>query len=175
MNDRIPLYKLKLIRDRWAICPAFSPGQPQRVALFFHRLIGHADREHSAALFLDAHGKPTGASIIGIGSLTTTPMPAREVFKAALLANACSVILSHNHPSGSIKPSPRDVGVTRSLMEAGELLGIRVLDHLIVTPGGDFCSFAEAGLLSADTIDSAGNLKNSADLTANFRKSPCRA
>ena len=147
MDDRIPLYKLKLVRERWAICPAFSPGQPQLAAVFFHRLIGQADREHSAALFLDSHGKATGASILGIGSLVTTPMPAREVFKAALLANAFSVVLAHNHPSGDPKPSRPDIRLTRSLVEAGELLGIYVLDHLIVTPSGEFASMREARLL----------------------------
>jgi DNA repair protein RadC len=170
MDDRIPLYKLKLVRDRWAICPSFVPGQPQLVAVFFHRLIGQADREHSAALFLDAHGKPTGASILGIGSLVTTPMPAREVFKAALLANAFSVILAHNHPSGSIKPSPRDISVTRSLMQAGELLGIRVLDHIITTPDGSFCSMSEAKLLSVARFDGDDNFINSEPLTPYFKE-----
>jgi DNA repair protein RadC len=168
MNDRIPLYKLKLVRDRWAICPTFSPGQPQLVALFFHRLIGQADREHAAALFLNTHGKPTGASILGIGSLTTVPMPGREIFKAALLANACSLILAHNHPSGSAQPSPQDIRLTRLLIAAGELLGIRVLDHLIVTPGDDFCSLWEAGLLSVPTFDSGDNFINSKRLTAHL-------
>src|SRR5450432_455635 len=88
MDDRIPLYKLKLVRERWAICPCICFDEPQFAAAFFHRLIGQADREHSAALFLDVHLKPTGCTILGIGSLVSTPMPAREVFKAALLANA---------------------------------------------------------------------------------------
>jgi DNA repair protein RadC len=153
MDNRIPLYKLKLVRERWATCPPFSSSHPQLAAVFFHRLIGQADREHSAALFLDAKGNLTGATILGIGSLITVPMPAREVFKAALLANACSLILAHNHPSGDSKPSFHDVRLTHSLIDAGELLGIRVLDHLVITPNGAFTSMREAKLLSGATID----------------------
>lgn len=149
MNDRIPIYKLKLVRERSIALPQVAVKYPQLAAVFFHRLIGQADREHSAALFLDAKGMPTGASIIGVGSLITAPMPAREVFKAALLANAFSFILAHNHPSGSPKPSVQDVRLTRSLIEAGELLGIHVLDHIVITPSGDFTSMREAKLLSA--------------------------
>jgi DNA repair protein RadC len=172
MNDRVPLYKLKLVRERWALCPSFSPGQPQLAAAFFHRLIGNADREHSAALFLDVHGKPTGASILGIGSLVTTPMPAREVFKAALLANAFSVILSHNHPSNDRTPSRADIRLTHSLVEAGDLLGIGVFDHIVITPSGAFTSMREANLLSVAAIDTGDKVRNCAGLTANFRNLP---
>lgn len=147
-DDRIPIYKLRLVRERWVVFPAFSADQPQLAALFFHRWIGSADREHSAALFLDAHGKVTGATIVGVGSLTTTPMPAREVFKAALLANARSLLLAHNHPSGSTRPSDTDVRLTRNLVAVGELIGVRVLDHFIITPSGDFTSMREAKLLA---------------------------
>jgi DNA repair protein RadC len=140
MGDRIPLYKLKLVRERWALCPCICFDEPQLAAAFFHRLIGQADREHSAALFLDIHLKATGCTILGIGSLVSTPMPAREVFKAALLSNAHGVILAHNHPSGDPEPSLQDLRLTRILTKAGELLGIQVLDHLIVTPNGGFGS-----------------------------------
>jgi DNA repair protein RadC len=144
---KLPVYSLKLVRERSFECPPISLRHPQTYALFFHRLIGQADREHGAALFLDAKGKPTGSTILSVGSLTFTPLPAREVFKAALLANAFSVILCHNHPSNNARPSPRDVETTRMLISAGNVLGVRVLDHVITTPSGDFYSMLEAGLL----------------------------
>jgi DNA repair protein RadC len=144
---KLPVYKLRLVRDGSATYPPISLKQPQLAALFFHRLIGHADREHAAALFLDAKGDPTGASIISVGALTFTPLPAREVFKAALMANACSLVLSHNHPGGTSTPSDQDVRVTRRLIRAGELLGVKVLDHIVVTAAGEFTSMLEAGLL----------------------------
>jgi DNA repair protein RadC len=147
MDDRIPLYKLKLVRERWAICPEPSLGHPLVAALFFHRLIGQADREHAAALFLDVHGQPTGATILGIGSLIATEMPAREVFKASLIANAHHVVVAHNHPSGQVSPSDADVRLTRVLVRAGSLLGIELFDHLIVAPDGSFVSLRELGII----------------------------
>ena len=146
---RVPIYKLKLVQNGSMICPPLCWKHPQIAALFFHRLIGRADREHAAALFLDAQGNPTGTSIISVGALNFTPLPAREVFKAALLANACGIILSHNHPGGSPTPSEQDIRVTKRLVEAGELLGIDVLDHIIITITGEFTSMREAGLLKA--------------------------
>jgi DNA repair protein RadC len=91
-------------------------------------------------------GTPVGASILGIGSLTATEMPGREVYKAALLANAHHVVVAHNHPfSGQVSPSAADVRTTRSLVRAGRLLGIELFDHLIVAPDGNFVSLRERG------------------------------
>jgi DNA repair protein RadC len=145
---KLPIYKLKLVRDGSVTYPPVSMKHPQLAALFFHRLIGQADREHAAALFLDAKGQPTGSSILSMGSLTFTPLPAREVFKAALLTNAFSLILAHNHPSNNSKPSHRDVEATKDLIRAGDILGVRVLDHIVITPSGSFTSMREAGMLT---------------------------
>jgi DNA repair protein RadC len=73
---------------------------------------------------------------VSIGSVTASILMPREVFKSAILANAVSVILCHNHPSGDLTPSREDISVTKKLIETGELLGIKVLDHLIVTHKG---------------------------------------
>lgn len=147
MTYRLPVYKLKLVRDHVATYPAPHASEPQLAALFFHRLIGNADREHVAALFLDSQGKPTGSTIIGIGVLSSAKVHAREVFKSAIVANAAGIVLAHNHPSNCPTPSDEDVRSTRGLVRAGELLGIPVLDHIIVTPSGGFVSMFEAGLM----------------------------
>jgi hypothetical protein len=80
------------------------------------------------------------------GSLNSTPVPPREVFKAAILANAAAIIIAHNHPSGDPMPRPEDHHITRRLIRAGELLGINVLDHIIIGYGSYF-SFHEADVL----------------------------
>ena len=147
MKHRFPIYKLRLYRERWLDFPPFVADQPQVAALFFHRLIGLGDREHSAALFLDERGQATGATVIGIGSLGTVAMPAREVFKAALLANASKVVLAHSHPGNTPNATDQDVVVTRKLVAAGIVVGIKVLDHLIICPSGEFVSIKESGLL----------------------------
>jgi DNA repair protein RadC len=135
---------------------------PQLAAYFFHRMIGQAAVEHGAAIFLDPVGQIIGASIISVGDLGRVQMIAREVFKPAILANAASVIVSHNHPGpSSSKPSPQDIRATRMLIRAGSIVGINVLDHIIVTPNGeDFTSMREAGLL-VGTESTVANSKNS--------------
>ena len=68
-----------------------------------------------------------------IGVLDYSPVHFREIFKGAILANSSSIIVSHNHVSGNLKPSNEDIKITKALIEAGELLGINVLDHIIVS------------------------------------------
>ena len=83
---------------------------------------------------------------VGRGTLDTVLVNPREVFKAAVLANAAAIVVAHNHPSGDPTPSPDDLDVTRRLAAAGEVLGIAVLDHIIVGDGRSY-SFKEAGRL----------------------------
>ena len=147
---RMPVYKLKLVRGGWMAFPPIDMQHPQLAAYFFHRMIGQAAVEHSAAIFLDPVGQVTGSTIIATGDLASVPMIAREVFKAAILANASSVIVSHNHPAPSCsKPSAADIRATKRLIRAGSILGIDVLDHIIVTPyGEDFTSLRQSELLA---------------------------
>ena len=77
-----------------------------------------------------------GVETVSIGSVTASTTTPRDIFKSAILANAVSIIICHNHPSGNLKPSDSDVELTRQLVDAGELLGIKVLDHLIVSNRG---------------------------------------
>lgn len=141
---RLPVYKLKLVRSGWIGFPRIDPKHPQLAGYFLHKMIGQAAVEHAAVLFLDQVQRPLGSSVISVGDLARVPMVAREVFKAAILANASSVIVAHNHPAAvSPEPSPADIRVTRRLIKAGEIIGIPVLDHIIVTPSGGFTSMRE--------------------------------
>jgi len=82
------------------------------------------------------------------GSLNQSIVHPRETFKAAILANAAAVILAHNHPTGDLSPSSEDIAITRRLKEAREILGIRVLDHVIIdTDSRSNLSFVERGLI----------------------------
>jgi DNA repair protein RadC len=96
-------------------------------------------------LCLNTKNKVAGAHIISQGSLSASIVHPREVFKAALLNNSASIILAHNHPSGDPEPSREDVETTKRLVEAGEILGIRVLDHVII--GEQYLSMKEEGLM----------------------------
>ena len=89
-------------------------------------------REHFLALFLDTRGQLIKISEISVGSLDSSIVHPREVFKEAVSASAASVIFVHNHPSGDTQASDEDIGLTRRLVEAGEIMGIDVLDHVII-------------------------------------------
>ena len=93
-----------------------------------------ADREYLLSVNLDSGGRPISYSIISMGDTTSVHFPIAPVFKMALLQNAVSVIICHNHPGGNLFPSEEDCKSTRDLVAAGKMLGIQVLDHFILTP-----------------------------------------
>jgi DNA repair protein RadC len=95
-----------------------------------------SDREIFLSIMLTGNNDLIGVETVSIGSITECTAMPREIFKSAILANAVSVILCHNHPSGDLKPSKEDVNITKRLIEAGELLRIKVQDHLIVSHKG---------------------------------------
>lgn len=103
-------------------------------------------REHFKTLYLNARNQIVHAELTSIGSLSSAIVHPREVFHWAVQYHAASVILAHNHPSGDVSPSQDDINLTRRLVQAGEILGIDVLDHLIVGPD-DFISLKERGLI----------------------------
>ena len=94
------------------------------------------DREVMLSILLTPQNTLIGVETVCIGSVQSCAFSTAEVFKGALLANAVSVVLCHNHPSGSLSPSTEDLKVTELMAEAGKILGIRVLDHIIVTQEG---------------------------------------
>jgi DNA repair protein RadC len=106
---------------------------------------GFPDREHMIALHLSVKNEIVSYETVAIGTISAAMVHPREVFKAAILANAAAVVLVHNHPSGNPEPSTEDRALTERIKRAGELLGIPVLDHVIVTPD-DFVSLAARGM-----------------------------
>jgi DNA repair protein RadC len=97
-------------------------------------------------ILLDARHRIMREEIVSEGSLTSSIVHPREVFMPAVRESAGAIVFVHNHPSGDPQPSDEDIAVTRRLVHAADLLGIRVLDHVIVGDG-TYASFKEAGLL----------------------------
>ncbi len=95
-----------------------------------------AEREVFGVLVLNARHGITRRVVVSIGSLNASIVHPREVYRVALLYSAASLVLVHNHPSGDPEPSDEDMGITRRLVEAGELMGVGVLDHVIIASGG---------------------------------------
>lgn len=94
------------------------------------------DKEHFVCLFLDTKNRLLGRETISIGTLNASLVHPREVFKAVIRKGACSVVFAHNHPSGDPSPSDEDIAITNRLKECGDLLGIKVHDHIIVAQNG---------------------------------------
>lgn len=102
--------------------------------------------EKFGILALDTKNNVIGIHIISIGSLNASIVHPREVFKAAILNNACSIILFHNHPSGDVTPSNEDIETTKRLVESGKIMGITVFDHIIVGEN-NYCSMKDKCLI----------------------------
>jgi DNA repair protein RadC len=109
------------------------------------KMIADADREYFVVVFLNRRHRPVGMEIVGIGSLDACIVHPREVFMAAILTNSAAILCAHNHPSGDPSPSAEDVEVTRRLGQAGDLLGIQLLDSLVIGEDSWF-SMKEEGL-----------------------------
>lgn len=139
-----PRLKLTVIRERG---PCYR--EPMRTSAEVYRLIGEEaaswDRERFLAVLLDGKNRVLGLNEVSVGTLTASLVHPREVFKAAIVGNAAAIIVVHNHPSGDPTPSAEDIAITERLREAGELLGIRILDH-VVLGDGRYVSFSDEGL-----------------------------
>ena len=119
--------------------------QPDHILPFLKDIRNH-DQEHFVCATLNGNGKIITVRVITIGLLNHSLVHPREVFKGAILDNAASVIVAHNHPSGSLEASNQDIAITTQLKEAGNILGISVLDHIIVTKES-YVSMREKGLM----------------------------
>jgi len=133
----------RLVREASAERPRLSrPAEVFREV----RDIWRARKEHLVGLYLDAQNNLIHRETVSIGSLNTTRTHPREILFPAIQHAALGFILSHNHPSGSVEPSPEDLEFTAAVKRAGELMGIELYDHLVVSAYG-FTSMRERGLL----------------------------
>ena len=145
-----PTFRVALIREGGdSIIERASMDRPEVVAATFAEHLQFADREHFVVMLLCTQNRLIGLHTASIGTLNTSLVCPREVFKAAILANAASVIVGHNHPSGDPSPSPEDQATTHDLRRAGRILDIPVLDHIIVGDRGRFCSLKRMGVFDS--------------------------
>ena len=119
---------------------------PQQVFDYFHHEFRDSRKEYFLTLLLDGKNRIIRRVQVSEGSLNQSIVHPREVFIPAVKESAAAVILVHNHPTGDPAPSSEDIAITRRLKEAGEIMGIKVLDHIIIGDG-EYLSFVERGLL----------------------------
>ena len=141
-----PVYSREVIRENM---PAYITtdrfNSPQQVFEMFKDLVIET-KEHFLCLHLDGKNRIICLDRVSVGSLNQSVVHVREVLKSALLSSAAGTLLIHNHPTGDPSPSPDDIIITNRLKEAGLLIGIPVIDHIIIGDG-QYVSFAERGLL----------------------------
>jgi DNA repair protein RadC len=145
---RTPIYRVMLVREASTALAQPQIRSSRDAAAVFRQHLGDVDREHFLVAMLDQKNKVIGINTVSMGSLTASVVHPREVMKPAILSNAAALVCGHNHPSGAPHPSQEDRALTKRLVGAGQLLGIKVLDHIIIGDGSEaYFSFADEGVL----------------------------
>jgi DNA repair protein RadC len=121
-------------------------NKPEDIAGIVKDFLYHKRQEYFLAVTLDGSGHVIAIRIVTIGLLNHSLVHPREVFRDAILDSCASMIVVHNHPSGSLEPSSQDIAITKQLVDAAQILGISLIDHIIVAKQGHL-SFKERGLL----------------------------
>ena len=140
----IPRYTVRLVPGSCPASPLVLVHDSISAATALRPFFAGLDREQFLVCCLDAKHAIIGVNVVSIGSLTLSIVHPREVFKPAILLNTSAIICAHNHPSGDPEPSSEDRALTTRLRQAGDLLGITVLDHLILGDDRTY-SFADRG------------------------------
>ena len=142
-------FKLQIIKEESGKYEIENKIDNPEVASYILRNVCNLENETEEVMMLltlDTKNKVTGIFEVSRGSLNTSIVHPREIFKRAIINNASNVIIAHNHPSGDTTPSKEDINVTQRLKECGKILGVELLDHLIIGEGR-YCSLKEKGLL----------------------------
>jgi DNA repair protein RadC len=143
----IPIYRVALVKEGRLPTYESRIRSSANAHSVLQEFLADSDREHFVILMLDQKNGVIGIHTVSVGSLTASVVHPRETFKAAILANAAAIICGHQHLSGDCQPSREDRTITQRLKEAGALLGINLLDHVIVGGEGRYFSFADENIL----------------------------
>lgn len=154
--ERFPQKGVKLVRQGYVFVDRFD--SPRSVIDALQSKFCDYAQELVFALYLDSSLRPLHYSIISQGSLNGAVVNPADIFRIALVSGASKVILLHNHPSGFLNPSTDDISLTSRLIEAGDLLGVEVLDHIIFGPMGYF-SMRERDMISHRSCKYSKNLQ----------------
>lgn len=143
---RVNVVSLKMVKEFSILYKNRVVRSPEDGYELMKEFLGDVDREHFIVVCLDTKNQPTALNVCHIGSLNASIVHPREVMKPAILSNAASILVGHNHPSGNPEPSHEDIQVTRKLVEAGKIMGIDVLDHIVMGED-EFVSLKEKGYI----------------------------
>ena len=147
----VSVYRVSLVKDKSISFGNRRVNNSQEAQSLIQQLIetqGQPDREQFCIIMLSAKNEIIGLNIVSIGGLSAASVFPREVLKPAILANSAAIILSHNHPSNDLTPSPEDMAITKRIVQASEIVGITVHEHIIISMDDDrYYSFADNGII----------------------------
>lgn len=143
---RVDIISIKMVKESSILYKNRKITSPKDAYELIREFLENADREHLIVCSLDTKNQPTNINTVSVGTLNSSLVHPRELFKSAILSNAASIIIAHNHPSGDAEPSSEDINITNRIKECSKLLGIDLIDHIIV---GDkrFVSLKEKNIL----------------------------
>lgn len=144
-HGQVSIVRLQMVKESRHLYGMGAVSEPGEAARMVRPLFEGADRELLVVLSMDQSNKPVAAEVVAVGGLNQCVVDIRNLFKHAILANAAGIFLFHSHPSGEAVPSREDRAVTERASQAGEILGIPLVDHIILGDGQYF-SFREERL-----------------------------
>ncbi len=142
-KKRVGIIKTQIVKEGSLLYEVRRFKTPREAVGLVKGLFEYADREMMVVVSLNAKNTPLAVEIVSVGTVNSCLVQIREIFKHAILDNAVNIICFHNHPSGIPEPSQEDIDVTKRLEEAGRLLGIGLLDHIILGEDGQYVSLQE--------------------------------
>ncbi len=145
-RKRVDIVSIKLVRHSSVLYSPRKISSPRDAVSLIKEFLDELDREEFLVITLDSKHQPTSINICAIGTINNCLVHPREVFKTAILSNSSSIMVAHNHPSGFSEPSHEDRQITKRLEDAGDILGIKLLDHIVVA-GDEYFSFQEQGFI----------------------------
>ena len=147
----ISTFRVTLVRDRsvsFEQCRLSNSAQAQPIIRKLIEEHGQSDREQFCILLLNAKNEMIGLNIVSTGTVTSAQVCPREVLKPAIIASASAILISHNHPSGDVSPSPEDLALTEKIVQAANIIGIQAHEHLIISIFDNrYYSFADNGII----------------------------
>ena len=147
----VSIYRVSLVKDKSISFGQGRMNNSQEAQSLIQSLIktqGQPDREQFCVILLNSKNEIIGLNIVSIGGLSSASAHPSEVLKPAILANSAAIILCHNHPSNNLEPSPDDLAITKRIIQASEVIGIAVHEHIIISMDDDrYYSFADNGII----------------------------
>lgn len=146
-SKRVDIVSIKIVKEKSVKYENRRISTPGDAQYLCRRFLEDSDREQLIVVSLDTKNQPNTINVASIGSLNSSIVHPREIFKSAILSNANSIIIAHNHPSGDANPSKEDISITKRLKECGEIIGINLIDHIIIGDNNRFVSLKEKGII----------------------------